>query len=246
MAALEKKIVAFLSTGSGDGYGYGSGDGYGYGSGDGYGYGFGSGAGYGDGYGYGSGDGYGYGYGDGSGDGYGDGYGYGYGAGSGAGFGSGYGAGLKSFNGYRVYYIDDTPTIIYDVIGNNARCAVVQRDLTLEPCYVAKVYNFFAHGDTLHDAMKAAQEKYDNNKPLEERIADFIAKYPTLDTVATNKDLFVAHHTLTGSCLFGRQQFAKEHDIDVENGTMTVREFIKFTNDAYGKDAIRKLEEAYK
>ena len=187
MAALEKSIVAFLSTGDGDGDGYG--DGYGYGDGD--------------------------------------------------------GSGLKSFNGHRVYYIDDTPTIIYDVIGNNARCAVVQSDLTLKPCYVAKVYNFFAHGDTLHDAMKAAQEKYDENKPLEERIADFIAKYPTLDTVATNKDLFVAHHTLTGSCLFGRQQFAKEHSVDVEHGSMTIREFIELTTNAYGKGAILQLKKSY-
>ena len=161
------------------------------------------------------------------------------------GYGYGYGSGLRAFNGHRVYYIDATPTIIYDVIGSNARCAVVQSDLTLKPCYVAKVYNFFAHGDTLHDAMKAAQEKYDNNKPLEERIADFIAKYPTLDTVATNKDLFVAHHTLTGSCLFGRQQFAKEHSVDVEHGSMTVGEFIELTKNAYGGDAIRALHTAY-
>ena len=93
--------------------------------------------------------------------------------------------------------------------------------------------------------MKAAQEKYDENKPLEERIADFIAKYPTLDTVATNKDLFVAHHTLTGSCLFGRQQFAKEHSVDVEHGSMTIREFIELTTNAYGKGAILQLKKSY-
>ncbi|MCR5588036.1 MAG: hypothetical protein K6F72_00285, partial [Bacteroidales bacterium] len=65
-------------------------------------------------------------------------------------------------------------------------------------------------------------------------------------TVAANADLFVAHHTLTGSCLMGRKQFARDHGIDVEHGSMTVGEFIELTSNDYGKDAIRQLKEAYK
>ena len=121
----------------------------------------------------------------------------------------------------------------------------MNKDNTTTDCYIAKVGNFFAHGETLHYAMRSAQAKYDENKPLGERIADFKAKYPDLDTVVDNTELFVAHHTLTGSCLMGRQQFAKENDIDVENGRMKVREFINLTRNAYGSDAILQLEQAY-
>ncbi|MBR3783986.1 MAG: hypothetical protein IKJ78_05950 [Bacteroidales bacterium] len=117
--------------------------------------------------------------------------------------------------------------------------------MTTKDCYIAKVGNFFAHGDSSHDAQRDAQAKYDENKPLDERIADFKAKYPTLDTVAHNANLFVAHHTLTGSCLMGRQQFARDHGIDVEHGSMTVGEFIELTKNAYGGDAIRALHTAY-
>ena len=220
-----EKINRFLAIGDGDGYGYG--DGYG----DGYGYG------------YGDGSGDGYGYGDGSGDGYGSGYGDGYGDGYGSGYGDGYG--IKTFDGQAVYYIDNVPTLIYSVAGNYAQGAVVKKDLTLKPCYIAREGNCFAHGDTLHEAREAAQAKYDENRPLDERIADFVAKYPTLDTVAPNTKLFEAHHTLTGSCLFGRRQFAEEHNIDVEHSSMTVAEFIELTKNAYGGDVIKQLAKSY-
>ena len=187
---------------------------------------------YGDG--YGDGDGSGSGYSSGSGDGSGDGYGY----------GDGYGDGLKSFKGRPVYYIDKLPTIIYNVFGNNARGAVVNRDLTLTPCYIAKVGKFFAHGDNIHEAREEAQHKYDKNIPLEERIHDFVVTNPSLDSVCTNRYLFDQHNILTGSCEFGRKQFCREHNIDLD-GSMTVRQFIDLTINSYGGDAIKKLSENY-
>ena len=121
--------------GSGSGYGSGDssgdsygGDGYGsgYGSGDGDGYGSGDGSGYGSGYGYGSGDGSGYG--SGSGDGY--------------SYGSGDGDDIKFFKNDPVYYIDCVPTIIKKVRGNVAKGHIVNKDLTTEPCYIAKENGF--------------------------------------------------------------------------------------------------------
>ena len=49
---------------------------------------------------------------------------------------------------------------------------------------------------------------------------------------------------LTGSCLMGREQFARKHEVDLE-ASMTVREFIKLTENAYGGSTIRKLKEFY-
>ena len=237
MEEVIKQFLAISSVdGSGDGSGYGSGSGFGSGDGDGDGYGYGDG--------YGDGDGDGYGYGSGYGDGDGDGYGYGSGYGDGDGDGSGYG--IKSYNGYEVYIIDDMRTIIHSVHGNIARGAIINSDLTLADCYIAKYEDYFAHGETAKQAMADAQSKAYQNKPFEERIDYVIEKYPDVDVLIEHSALFSLHNFLTGSCLFGRKEFAKAHSLDPEHGSMTMREFIHLTKDAFGGDNIRQLADAYK
>ena len=230
METLETKIKNFLNlssgSGSGDGSGYGSGSGYGYGDGDGSGYG----------YGYGDGDGSGYGSGDGS--------GYGDGDGSGYGYGDGDGSGVKEVNGDTVYIVDVVPTIIKSVRDNIAQGFILQRDLTLTPCYVVKEQNRFAHGETLHDAFSALQEKLYDDSTEEERIEAFRKKFPKYDTPYPNRDLFAYHHVLTGSCRMGRESFCKDKGIDLD-GSTTVREFIELTKGSYGGDVICKLPEVY-
>lgn len=189
---------------------------------------------------------YGYGYGDGSG--YGSGYGYGDGSGdgSGDGYGYGYGYGIKSYNGHEVYIIDDMQTIIYSVHGNIARGATINSDLTLADCYIAKCEDYFAHGETAKQAMADARSKAYQNKPIEERIGYVIENYPDVDAPIEHSALFSLHNFLTGSCLFGRQEFANAHCLDPEHGAMTMREFIHLTKDAFGGDNIRQLADAYK
>ena len=194
--------------------------------------------------GYGDGSGYGSGYGDGSG--YGLGSGYGYGDGSGDGYGDGYGDGLgvKEINGDTVYVVDDVPTIIKTVRANIAQGFILQRDLTLKPCYIVKEQNMFAHGDTLHDAFSALQEKLYDDSTEEERIEAFRKKFPEYDTPYPNRDLFAYHHVLTGSCRMGRESYCKDKGIDLD-GSTTVREFIELTKGSYGGDVICKLPEVY-
>lgn len=224
METLEDRIKVFLSLS----YGYGDDYGSGYGDGSGYGYSDGSG------YGYSSGSGYGYSYGDG--------YGYGYGSGSGYSYGDSYG--VKEVNGDTVYIVDDVPTIIKSVRDNIAQGFILQRDLTLKPCYIVKEQNMFAHGDTLHDAFTALQEKLYDDSTEEERIEAFRKKFPEYDTLYPNRDLFAYHHVLTGSCRMGRESFCKDRGIDLDGNT-TVREFIELTKDSYGGDVICKLPEVY-
>ena len=246
MENLENKIRNFLSIGDG----YGDGDGSGYGSGDGSGYGLGYGDGDGSGYGYG----YGLGYGCGSGDGYSDGDGSGYGSGDGSGSGSGSGDGsgsgsgmLKEWAGQHVHSIDGIATLIDSVHGNYAKGRILKKDLTTESCFIAKVEGqYFAHGETLREAMADAMNKAFEDLPEGERIDKFVAEYPDKNIVAKNADLFAWHNRLTGSCEMGRRAFAKEHDIDVENGSMTVDNFIKLTINSYGGGTIEKLKERYK
>lgn len=228
----EIKILEFISSGSGrgDSSGNGSGDGFGYGSG--YGQVYGCGDGSGDGSGYGSG--YGHGYGDGSGNDSGSGNSFG----SGNGFG--YGSGLKSISSKKIYMVDDIAITISHIHGNAAKGTIVNNDLTETLCYIVKEGKYFAHGKTLAEANAALQDKLFDKMPVEKRIAAFWTchkrgiKYPT-------KDFFEWHHKLTGSCLMGRQQFAKDHDVDL-NGEMTVEEFIALTKNAFGGDIIKRLE----
>lgn len=215
----EIKILEFISSGSGYGYGYH--DNYDNGSGDGSG----------------CGSGYGqvYGYGDGSGD------GSGYSDYDGSGFGDCYGSNLKSINGKKIYMIDGIAITISHIHGNIAKGTIINRDLTETSCYIVKEGKYFAHGKTLAEAHEGLQEKLFYEMPTEARIAAFWTchkkgvKYPT-------KDFFEWHHKLTGSCLMGRQQFAKDHGVNLE-GEMTVDEFIALTKNTFGGDIIKKLEE---
>ena len=238
MEALETKIKNFLSlsndhchgdgSGLGDGYGYGSVFGYGYGCDDCdvSGHGDGNGSGHGDGYGHGDGSGYGYGY-DYDSD-----------------FGFGDNCGVKDINGNHVYIVDGIQTIIKSVRGNIAQGFIPQNDLTLEPCYIVKERNKFAHGDTLHDAFSALQEKLYDDSTEEERIEAFRKKFSEYDTSYPNRDLFAYHHVLTGSCRMGRESYCKDKGIDLD-GSTTVREFIELTKGSYGGDVICKLPEVY-
>ena len=136
------------------------------------------------------------------------------------------------------------PTIIKSVHGNVAQGFILQRDLTLSPCYIVKEQNKFAHGSTLHDAFTALQEKLYDDSTEEERIEVFRKKFPEYDTYYLNRDLFAYHHVLTGSCRMGRESFCKDKSIDLDGNT-TVREFINLTKDSYGGDVICKLPEVY-
>ena len=213
---LDDKVKAFLSVSSGDGYGYGSGSGSGSGYDDVSGYGSGSGSGDGSGYGYGSGSGYGSGYDD------------------------GYDDGIKSFNGEKVYLIDGVNTLIHSVRGNIAHGAILNGDLTLTPCYIVKQDGFFAHGETLREAMEDLRDKLLEDMPEDDRIEMFLSETDREKTYPTQY-FYDWHHRLTGSCDMGRKQFARDHGVDLEHGIMTLTEFLELTKDAYGGDVIRKV-----
>lgn len=86
------------------------------------------------------------------------------GSGSGSGSGYGYGDGIKTFNGDKVYIIDDIPTIIKHIHDNVAKGYILNDDFTLTKTFVAKENGKFAHGETLHDAFASLQEKlYDDS-----------------------------------------------------------------------------------
>lgn len=239
---MEDLIKVFLSVSYGNGYGNGpdSGSGSSYGNGYGYGSGSGSDSGYGDGYGYGYGDSLGNGYGDGYGLGYGDrlgnGYGYGYGA--------GYNYGISKYKGHKVYNVDYIKTVIESVKGNYARGYTISEDLTTKSCYIARKGNYFAHGETLKDAVRDVQHKYNENLTEEERIKMFTEQFKRGEKYPA-KTFFEWHNTLTGSCEFGRKHFCKEHNINLESDSFTVLEFTELTKSSYSPEIIKQVEKIY-
>ena len=240
--ATREEVKRFLSVekyyrdcvsgkGSYDGYGFGFGSGKG--SYDGYGFGYGSNVG--TGFGYGSNVGTGFGYGNCSGDGNGSGDGYGFGSGNGD---------VTALNENIVDYIDNVPTIIIQVHSNFAYGYIVKEDLTLEPCFIAKVGNSFAHGKTLKDAVVDAKAKETKRLPIEERIEKFIEIFGPLDSEHTGKEFYDWHHILTGSCRMGRDEFCASHGIDLTK-MYSVRYFLDITKDSYGSDVIKMIIKAY-
>ena len=230
-------IVDFYITGCGSGDIYGNGYGDGYingvnGSEDGDGNGYGSSPGYG----YRNSEGYGHGYGIGSGSEYGTGIGYAWGINV---------RDIKALNGNIVNYIDRVPTIITQVYGNIAKGFIVNNDLTLDSCFIAKVGNSFAHGCTLKDAFADAEAKELENMPVGERIKKFVEIFGSLDSEHKGKDFYDWHNILTGSCRMGRDAFCKAHNIDLEK-MYTVRYFLEITKESYGRDVINQVCEFYK
>ena len=236
MESIEEFLKIELGSGDGSGYGSGYGDGPGYDYGSGYGSGSGSGDGSGDGSGYGDGPGYGYGYGSGSGSGYGYGYGY----------GSGDGYGIKTFNNFKIYMIDDVPTIIKQARNNIAKGFILENDLTLTPCYIVKGHNYFSHGKTVKKAFEDLRNKIFKNINTDEAIDLFLKEFSDLNKKYPAKDFYIWHNRLTGSCEAGRNSFVKNGGYDLENDTFTVQEFIDITKNAFGGKIIRQLENAIK
>ena len=167
---------------------------------------------------------------DNPGDGYGSGYGY----------GDGSGDGVKSINGERVWIVDGVQTLIDSVHGSYAIGRILRDDLTLRPCYIARVDNSFAHGETLRKAFDDAREKALEDLPTDERIKRFREHFTDFDKPYPTADFYQWHHILTGSCEMGRRNWCEEHGIDM-GGMYTVRQFVELTKDSYGGDVIKLL-----
>jgi len=181
------------------------------------------------------------GYGNGYGDGNGYGYGNGYGNGNGNGYGDGYGNGngLLEISGYKVYQVDNVPTLFDSIRGNFAKGYTIKNNTILVPCFIAKINGFFAHGETLHSAVDAATEKYKESRPLDERIGEFVETHTELDK--PYDDLFSWHHILTGSCEFGRKQWCENHGLKPTD-SITVRQFLDWTANDYGGEIIKQVK----
>ena len=139
--------------------------------------------------------------------------------------------------------VDGVATIIDHLRGNIVSGKILQSDLTTTPCYVVKQGSIFAHGRTIHKAAEALRNKMFKDMPEDERIAEFVEVHEW-GVAYKNTDFFDWHHKLTGSCLYGRNAFAKDHNVDMAE-SMTVEDFVALTRKAYGGDIIERMAERY-
>lgn len=191
--------------------------------------------------GYGSG-----GYADGSGSGdYGSGYGYA--DGSGSGLGSRNYIRILRYGNQKVYDIDGMPTIVSCIKGNYAKGSTINLyKFNSNECFIARSEDgtLFSHGDTIRRAYDDLQEKISQSLSEEERIEQFCKSFEKGKKYKCEY-FYRWHHLLTGSCDFGRKQFLKEHNIDLDD-EFTVDEFIEKTIHDYGSEVIQKLKEKWK
>lgn len=163
---------------------------------------------------------------------------------SGNGNGNGYGNGVKEVDGKTVYIVDNVQTIITRVKLALAKGFILNDDLTLTPCYVAKGNGYFAHGKTAKEAQKALQDKIFENMNTDEAIDKFLDEFE--QGKRYKGDVFYKwHHYLTGSCEMGRDAFVRNHELDL-NSEYTVDEFIELCKNDYGGEVIRELKERWK
>jgi hypothetical protein len=78
---------------------------------------------------------------------------------------------------------------------------------------------------------------------VKERIEMFVKEHKQ-DVKYKGTDYYEWHHTLTGSCKFGRDNFVNQHNIDLE-AEYTPQEFIEIVKNAYGSEIIKQLELEY-
>ena len=167
------------------------------------------------------------------------------GSGYGYGDGSGYGSGCKLLecNGNKVYYIDGIPTVIKYIHGNVASGYTINTDATITNCFIAKGRGYYAHGQTLQLAVEALREKILSKMSVTDKINEFVSKFEK-EKRYVGSLYFEWHNILTGSCLFGRNEFIRSKGLDL-NSKYTVKEFIELCENDYGGEIIKKLKEYY-
>ena len=164
--------------------------------------------------------------------------------GSGCGYGNGSGSGYgtpSSINGRKVFNIDGLPCVFLAIFRDYAKVGVVEA-LSEKPMYLAKCGGFLAHGETLKEAMADAKAKYEENRPLEDRIKEFWGKF-TPGKKYEGSLFFDWHHVITGSCLAGRNEFVKMKGLSVKS-LFTPEEFIALCENDYGSENIKELKKA--
>lgn len=150
---------------------------------------------------------------------------------------------INQVGGKTVYDVDGVKTVITHIKDSVAKGFILNRDFSLTPCFVVKGNGYFAHGETLKEAIEALHTKIFENMDSDEAIKKFIENFEK-GKKYKGTEFFEWHHYLTGSCLMGRESFVKNRGLNLED-MFTVDEFIEICENDYGSGVIRELKERW-
>lgn len=151
---------------------------------------------------------------------------------------------LSSYQGEKVYTVDQESLIIVSVRGNVARAQRIEPDFTLTPCYVVKYEHLFACDPLLREAELKLYNKRIREMDIDSRIDEFLAQIDITKPYPA-KTFYEWHNRLTDSCEPGRKTFFKYNNLSLESDQeYTIEDFIDYTkNERFGGIIIQKLEE---
>ena len=114
-------------------------------------------------------------------------------------------------------------------------------DLTETPCYIAKGRGYFAHGETLREAVDALHSKIFDDLDPDEKISALLGEIE-LGQKYKVSIWYDWHHRLTGSCEAGRKAWMRNHGVTMDD-EYTLEEFCDLTKNDYGGEIIKQLAE---
>ena len=162
---------------------------------------------------------------------------------SGSGYGSGSGSGytIKKLHDKEIFYVDSLPCYPIRKINRIAFeiMLISTKDFSEKKCFLADFKGYIAHGETVREALIDARAKYFSDLDFEEVKRQLLGRFQKEGTL-TVKELFVWHGLLTGSCVFGRSEFQKEHDLR-DSDKLTLKEFVKLTENSFDWKHIKEL-----
>lgn len=151
---------------------------------------------------------------------------------------------LRKYNNRDVIYVDGLATVVESVHKNIIKGFILGDDFSEEKTFVAQNNGYTAHGKTIKDALKAAEDKFFNSLGFESKKQKFLKNFSEKNKKYPAKDFFDWHFYLTGSCLQGRLSFVKEKNIDIEKDSFTVEEFFELTKGVFGWERLQGVIES--
>ena len=151
---------------------------------------------------------------------------------------------ILTYNGEPVYVVDGIPCVFQSIHDTLAKVAVISKtDFTSQTAFIAQFNGFFAHGETVRDALLSAKEKYYRNIDFEAKKAELKALFSrSADKKLSVRTLYEWHGMLTGACCFGRDEFIRTHTFKYDD-RLTLKEFVNLTAAHFGGEKIKELLE---
>jgi hypothetical protein len=104
----------------------------------------------------------------------------------------------------------------------------------MQKCYIAQIGEYYAHGETISQAVSDARFKQMQDTMDVESVVRTIK-----DAGHFTRETF---RLLTGACSFGVEQFLKEHDLH-DKDTLSISDTLRITKGAYGGSVVAEYFE---